>query len=79
MTTLSDTQRNEMLAYIPQDLQVAIDSLIWALWDYELKRQVTERRIDKTCRCLGGIDFEVDEIKNRFSPKAEEDKEGGAV
>ena len=58
MTTLTDEQRNNAMKYIPQDLRVVIDTLIYNTFEATIKDQVLTRRLETSRRCLAEKDID---------------------
>lgn len=58
MTTLTDEQRNIAMRYIPQDLRVVIDTLIYNTFEANIKDQVLTRRLETSRRCLDDKDID---------------------
>ena len=58
MITLTDEQRNNAMKYIPQDLRVVIDTLIYNTFEANIKDQVLTRRLETSRRCLDDKDID---------------------
>ena len=58
MTTLTDEQRNNAMKYIPQDLSVAIDTLIYNTFEANIKDLVLTRRLETSRRSLADKDID---------------------